>query len=390
MTNGRAVDEYFQLLLDGPDDFTLVNEVFKRVQNVADGGDLSGLRTLSEPQRIVLHVVGSDGLIGNGGFEYLFTADLVDFKGMAEAFAAIGATRAAAAFRDALQIFPDRRPQSTVDERRAFISSLGPDATAHLDQCATRFYHADDEIVERLATYIRDAPDLFSSLAPNRFENLAEQRGQNLPTPRQDASLAEVERWLRSIRARFDVDESNSRIVSVSLARYRRSTRQELDDLSQLSVTRHLNNLRLLKCRLTDDDLIVLSKFSSLENVGLNGTPITDAGLVHVGTIVSLQQLELAVTRVTGDGIEQLKNLKQLQTLRLASTAVGDEGVRHLTDLPSLEVLVLFKCPVTDRSVDSLASMTHLKSLSIRQTEITPEGIARLQQLLPSCEINAD
>lgn len=72
---------------------------------------------------------------------------------------------------------------------------------------------------------------------------------------------------------------------------------------------------------------------------------------------------------------------------------VGDDEIRRFTQLAGLTDLrhVHFnRSRITDKSVDSLARLTQLQRLGIRFTPMTPEGVERLQQQLPNCQIEAE
>src|SRR5262245_13195830 len=76
--NGKQMDRYLNELFARPDDFMLVNQVFGRISESCDGSDAIQLRALPKEQKVVLDVWGSYGIIGNGGFQYLFEGDLAD------------------------------------------------------------------------------------------------------------------------------------------------------------------------------------------------------------------------------------------------------------------------------------------------------------------------
>jgi hypothetical protein len=95
------------------------------------------------------------GLIGNGGFYYLFSADYRGDPGFlrtAAAFQTIGSEAAHRAFVRALALFPDSTPQVDLEVRRAFYGGLPESTRQEVDRA---FWKADDEVPAKLAAWIR-------------------------------------------------------------------------------------------------------------------------------------------------------------------------------------------------------------------------------------------
>lgn len=92
---GAIMDPYLDKLFASPNDFDLINGLFSRISYECDGEDVDELRKLPEPQRVVLQIWGASGIIGNGGFQYLFESGLADFSGIADAYDTIKLPRAA-------------------------------------------------------------------------------------------------------------------------------------------------------------------------------------------------------------------------------------------------------------------------------------------------------
>jgi hypothetical protein len=107
-------------LLALTDDFELCNGVFK---HFADFNNRIDVDTYTEEERIVTLVWHASGIIGNGGFEYLFEGWFTGDPGYvytAAAFKTIGATQSYAAFQRALGVFRDQYPEDPAEREAVF------------------------------------------------------------------------------------------------------------------------------------------------------------------------------------------------------------------------------------------------------------------------------
>ncbi|QDU22289.1 DMP19 family protein [Urbifossiella limnaea] len=140
-------------LFDHCGDTDFCDRVFVRICEVhGNGADVS---RLTEEERTVSLVWGSLGVIGNGGFRYLFEGSVRGDPNYAltrRAFEAIGCPEAAEAFREALSAFPDCVPPVNQAKReRAYLHHF-PGMGTSPDRA---FYAAQDDIPKRLANWLR-------------------------------------------------------------------------------------------------------------------------------------------------------------------------------------------------------------------------------------------
>jgi hypothetical protein len=169
--------------------------------------------------------------------------------------------------------------------------------------------------------------------------------------------------------------------------------------LAQLGEMTRLEALNLSGTKVTDAGLEHLKGLTSLSGLNVRNTHVTDAGLEHLKGLANLEWLDLGGTLVTNAGLEHLKELANLEWLDLGGTAVADAGLKHLKWLPSLERLGLSGTQVTDAGLKHLMGITNLKRLVLSEvqitdfgaegwrTQVTNEGVTRLQKTLPNCEI---
>lgn len=140
-------------LLSTDDDFDLCDGVFCAIA-VMTGNEID-LANEPEHCRTVTAIWHSSGIIGNGGFQYLFESDFngdPGYRFSADAYKTIGAEESHVAFTAALALFADSELPTDIDERlRIFLSH--PEETR--DNINSQFWAGDDDVKRLLATYIR-------------------------------------------------------------------------------------------------------------------------------------------------------------------------------------------------------------------------------------------
>ncbi len=406
-------------LFASPNDFELTNELFRRIAELTDGNDLNALRNLPEPQRVVLQVCGASGIIGNGGFRYLFEGDLADFQGIAESYELINATRASAAIRGALALFPNSQPPANVDQRLTYLEKLGGPALEKLNQCSEAFWDSGRETKRLLGIYIRAHKSEFASLGLTSGESTGESK--ELPFPGRDAKEDAVVLWLKSIGAsvsrRSDLPaayftnlgitqpSSGDPVVTVNLNAHRTCTNEEIRQLSECDALKSLRVLGLRESFVTTEGLGRLSAISALEKLelehtdvkddwlpllaenrelkilDLSSTQISDNGLASLAEIRSLRDLTLARTKVQGHALAELSRLPMLQVLSLFEAPVSDEGLARLSELSHLTYLQLGHTAVTDRTMEQIGRLTELRALGLSSTGVTDLGLRQLEHL---------
>ena len=145
----------------------LARDTFKRIlKQHAHHRDLS---KIPKPQQTVLLVYQSYGLIGNGGFQYLFEGDFPgdpEFLLTRQAYMTIGATGASAAFQKAFAVFPNSTPPADIDRRVEMWQSRYNLMDSIKDKSSPdyMYFAARDGVMERLNAYIESNEADFASL----------------------------------------------------------------------------------------------------------------------------------------------------------------------------------------------------------------------------------
>jgi hypothetical protein len=157
-----AMPSITELLRSGSD-FDLCCAVVKQIVKV-HGDDLDA-SVIPVEHRTVLLVWNATGIIGNGGFNYLFERSFGGdpfFALTKEAFDTIGCAPAATAFRKALEMFPGGRPPTDIGRRLTIYRQGGAARRGHIDNM---IWDASDQITECVANYIRAHRAQFEALA---------------------------------------------------------------------------------------------------------------------------------------------------------------------------------------------------------------------------------
>lgn len=141
-----------QRLFSEPKDSTLLIGVCQRVHRERGDGDGA---TWPEHERVATLAADTPQIVGNGGFSFLFSSNLnrdPSYRLSLSALEAIGADRAAAIYREALQLFPQGVAPSDLERRREAV--LGFDSTT-LEAIDHRFFGELREIERLAAEYVR-------------------------------------------------------------------------------------------------------------------------------------------------------------------------------------------------------------------------------------------
>jgi hypothetical protein len=185
-----------------------------------------------------------------------------------------------------------------------------------------------------------------------------------------DAVLENFDGFLR-LRA---LNLADTKVTNAGLA--------HLKDLTELRV------LSLSRTKISDIGLANLGGLSQLEVLLLDDTEISDAGLVYLKGLRRLRVLLLDNTNVSDAGLVHLQGLNQLQDLRLDGTRVTDAGLVRLQGLSRLHELWLDNTSLTDAGLVHLQGLKQLAFLvCLNNTKVTDQGVKKLHQALPKCEI---
>jgi beta-lactamase regulating signal transducer with metallopeptidase domain/DNA-binding beta-propeller fold protein YncE len=128
-----------------------------------------------------------------------------------------------------------------------------------------------------------------------------------------------------------------------------------------------------------------LAQLVNLKSLDLYYVDIDDASFAELAPLVQLEELDLTHTRITDQGLQTLAHFPQLSNLYLhrfpdwfIPEQLTDEGVPWITRLRRLEALSI-SGKITDKGLGQIAALPRLKQLDLLNTEITPAGLAALE-----------
>ena len=114
---------------------------------------------------------------------------------------------------------------------------------------------------------------------------------------------------------------------------------------------------------------------------------VSDAGLAYLRDVPQLRSLGFGISgHVTDAGLVHLSSLTQLRQLDMRYLDITDAGLEHVKGLNQLEELTLGNA-ITNTGLEQLKGLTQLKELHVWATQVTDEGVLKLQEELPNCKI---
>lgn len=130
---------------------------------------------------------------------------------------------------------------------------------------------------------------------------------------------------------------------------------------------------------------------SKLESVNFGGSYFDDAGIIAGTRVPSLKELIIYHTRVTNAGMEALAGDTHIEYVRLApqfSLTINDDALPHLAKMQALRHLEINEALLTWEGLQYLTQLKgQLEQLTFKQTEISAEDMAKLQEALPEVSI---
>lgn len=118
------------------------------------------------------------------------------------------------------------------------------------------------------------------------------------------------------------------------------------ETVRRLAKLKHLRDLELRVCELTDDSLSAIARCTKLERVSMDG-PLTDDDLRHFAGLTNLRFLSMNGTRATDTGLMHLRKLTKLRTLVAqhdfgqTDSQLTEDGARALAAvLPEVTIIL--------------------------------------------------
>ena len=131
--------------------------------------------------------------------------------------------------------------------------------------------------------------------------------------------------------------------------------------------------------------------FMRIEQVYLRGRAVKDEHLACLEPLVGdLHGLSLQSSSVGVNGLRYLTKFKALRRLDVSNIwpRLDRCAIDELTQLPDLRYLCLRDADLDDKDVQPLTRLANLQILDLSGTNVTPNGLCRLQAALPRCELH--
>ena len=115
--------------------------------------------------------------------------------------------------------------------------------------------------------------------------------------------------------------------------------------------------------------------------------PLPPGALGDIARMTCVEELYLGGSDVTDDDVAQLVGLNRLLWLELSDTRVSNRSVELAQHFPQLKTLMLFGTKIDDGCLPHLERIISLREVGLDDTQVTTDGLARLQRSRPDLEI---
>lgn len=136
------------------------------------------------------------------------------------------------------------------------------------------------------------------------------------------------------------------------------------------------------------EQLATLPRFA--EFITEAGKLITDEGLRHLAKCPNLKRLQISLSQVTDEGVRALRTCANLEWLDLPFSRVTGEGLESLAACANLKRLGFTGARISDEYLAEFEPLHQLEEISLYRTEVTADGVAKLQAALPKARIGYD
>jgi len=165
------------------------------------------------------------------------------------------------------------------------------------------------------------------------------------------------------------------------------------DDSVKRFAALRLGSLILDSPKITDKGVEALAALPGLSTLILDNLGATAGALKTIAALPGLAHLVVSGDWVTDEGVGHLRGT-ELYMLSLAprgptpvSRNVTDAAVKHVAEMKNLGILNLDHTGVTDACIPDLLRTKRLVALSLHNTKVTNDGLWKLKQGLPKCDV---
>ena len=148
-----------------------------------------------------------------------------------------------------------------------------------------------------------------------------------------------------------------------------------------------LQALLLSGPQIGDWAMAAVARLTTLEHLSLDRTSVTLDGLRKLSALPKLAGLSVAGADFERRSLAPLAELIHLTSLVVTGAAACDESLATLAGLEKLEFLSVDGAAITDAGIERFPTLAALRSINLFRTQVTPDGVAKLQRRLPRLEV---
>lgn len=153
-----------------------------------------------------------------------------------------------------------------------------------------------------------------------------------------------------------------------------------------------LTNLKKISLNaVSDEEMLYLKDMENLESLSRMYNVVDTLWLELIPTLPGLNEFSVIQAEVVPQVLEALAKTNQLERLYLPYAGIDDVHLKSIGKMTNLRELDLYGTRISESGLKYLEKLKGLKILYLGGGgEITREGVDRLQQKLPGCEIRYD
>jgi hypothetical protein len=239
----------------------------------------------------------------------------------------------------------------------------------------------DVEFVNRFATSLKEERDRM--MATSRASRMGE------PRPEFPENLPQGSAWQRRMFGKYG-KFLGSKIHAIQLGKTAFTPEGVKIDVWVLEPLAEVKQLTLVD-PINVGAMQRLPRLPDLEKLHLiGGSYIDDEALQCLSRMPNLKVFHISAASLSDNGLARIGAARGLTRVRLFGCELTDNCLIHLIRLPILSSLWLNESNVSDAAIPDLAQLRGLQILNVSGTRLTMEGVARLREALPNCQIQSD
>jgi hypothetical protein len=154
----------------------------------------------------------------------------------------------------------------------------------------------------------------------------------------------------------------------------------QLTNLKSLNLKDH--HLLPDNYKITDDRLKNITGLTNLKTLDLRGAQVTSVGLESLGSLKKIRNLSITPLQITKAVLQSLEAFIKLEDLWIESSEItAITNWQSLQKLNNFKKITISGLSITDEVLQNIASLASLEYLSIIETQVTDNGLQKLEIL---------